>query len=54
MNMCHGRSRNRFDAVLPTVEALKADKSGQTEYYLMLTVSVYQNVSICDQINWFN
>ena len=36
MKMCHGKSRNRSDTVLPTVEALKADKSGQTEYYLML------------------
>ena len=39
----------RSDAVLPNVEALKADKSGQTESYLMLIVSVYQNTSICDQ-----
>ena len=31
-----GIERLRSDAVLPTVEALKADKSGQTEYYLML------------------
>ena len=34
--MSHEIKRVRSDAVLPTVEALKADKSGQTEYYLML------------------
>ena len=44
--MSHEIERVRSDAVFPTVEALKADKSGQTEYYLMLTVTVYQNISI--------
>ena len=51
--MSHEIKRVRSDAVLPTVEALKADKSGQTEYHLMLNVSVYQNKYICDQLNWF-
>ena len=42
--MSHEIKRVRSDAVLPTVEALKADKSGQTEYYLML--KTYQCIKI--------
>ena len=39
-----GIERLRSDAVLPTVEALKADKIGQIEYYLML--KTYHFISV--------
>ena len=42
--MSHEIKRVRSDAVLPTVEALMAAKSGQTEYYLML--KTYQCIKI--------